>query len=480
MRDIARLLLPAIRWNPHLGTAAVRPAVERALDAGVGGFVLDGVPADASAELTEGIRDRADFAPLLLMDPAALGDRALGRPTLSLPPPAAVASLRDPHVVRRVARLTARAVRRTGCNAMLGPTCDVAGPPVTDAFGGDPSAVALAAAEWIDAAQADGVLCAAGNFPGTGRAAVDLRALPVVRAAEDALYATDLVPFRAVIDAGVAVITMAAASFPALDARERPAALSRPLIDQVLRSQLGFEGLVAADAPLLERRVGTPIAARDLVAAGIDLVLGTTRLDADLRGLLDAVAGGQVDRERVHRAAQRVRERAEMAGAPASRQTAVRDDDAWLDEVAERTIAVVRGRAVRLAGPVDVAVASDGRIDRGPVVAGFAEGVGEAGGEPGVVRHVHTALASSRSALVVVAILAARPALVRDLAPGNVPRELAAVCADARRAKRDVAVVWCGHPEALPSSLDADLAIACWNASDAMVRAAGRWMMRRV
>ncbi|MDF2771517.1 MAG: glycoside hydrolase family 3 domain protein [Geminicoccaceae bacterium] len=479
MREIARLLLPSIRWNPTLGMAAVRPTVERALDAGVGGFVLDAVPPEASLELTAAIRDRADEAPLLVMDPGALGDRTIRRQTLALPPPAAIASLRDAHVVRRVARLTARAVRRTGCNAMLGPSCNVAGAPAVESFGADASSVALAVAESVDAVQAEGVLCCVGSFPGTGRATDDVSALPVVRVTEDSLYAIDLVPFRAAIDAGAAAVSMAAAAYPSLDARMEPAALSPAVIDRVLRQQLGFDGLVAADAALLERRVGRPVAACDLVAAGVDLVLHTDRLDADLRGLLDAVTDGRVDRERVHDAARRRRERAELAGAPAP-PDARREDEAWLDELAERTIAVVRGRAVRIGALVDVVVASDRRVDRAPLVQSFADGVAQAGGDPAGVRHVHTVGPSPRSALVIVAAMTTRAVPSGPASAGHVPRELAAVCADARQSRRDIAVVWCGHPDTTPASLDADLLVACWTASDAMLRAAGRWMMRRV
>ncbi|HEX6048685.1 MAG TPA: glycoside hydrolase family 3 N-terminal domain-containing protein [Gemmatimonadaceae bacterium] len=479
MREIARLLLPSIRWNPTLGMAAVRPAVERALDAGVGGFVLDGVPMEASIELTTAIRGRADEAPLLVMDPGSFDDRVGRRQPVALPPPAAIASLRDPHVVRRAARLAGRAVRRTGCNAMLGPSCNVAGAPVVESFGADASSVALAVAESVDAVQAEGVLSCVGDFPGTGRATNDVSALPTVRVPEDSLYDVDLVPFRAAIDAGAAAITMAAAAYPSLDARNEPAALSSAVIDRVLRQQLGFDGLVLADAALLERRVGRSVTACDLVAAGVDLVLRTDRLDTDLRGLLDAVAQGRVDRERVHDAARRRRERAELAGAPAPPDSG-REDDAWLDELAERTIAVVRGRAVRMEAPIDVLVASDRRVDRSGIAQSLVDGVAQAGGDPVGVRHVHTVGAATRSTLVIVATMAPRAVRPGHGPSATVPRELAAVCADAREARREIVVLWCGHPDAAPASLDADLLVACWTASDAMLRAAGRWMMQRV
>ena len=171
MRDVARLLRPSVRWDTLRGIAAVWPTVERALDAGVGGFVLDNIPARAAAELTQRIRYRADEAPLLVVDPTMLAETSSGEPGFSLPPLAAVAAIRDTHAVRRAARATARAVRRFGGNMMLAPSGDVVGAPRTDAFGADPGAVALAVAEWIDAAQAGGVLCCGGGFAAAGRVA---------------------------------------------------------------------------------------------------------------------------------------------------------------------------------------------------------------------------------------------------------------------------------------------------------------------
>ena len=479
MRDIARLLLPSVRWDPARGMAAMRPGIERAIDAGVGGFVLDPMPVAGAGELTAFIRQRSDEAPLLVIDPATL-DEHRDVAGFSIPPPAALASLRDTHAIRRAARATARAVRRTGCNTILGPSCDVAGAPRTDAFAPDAAAVALAASEWIDAAQADGVLCIVGNFPGEGRLRDRVDAMPIVRVPEDALYASDLVPYRAVIDTGVAGVAMASAAYPVLEPSGTPAALSAAIIARVLRGELGFDGLVVADSVVMDARAGRAVSARELVRAGVDLVLRTSRLDVDLRGLLDGLQHGELDRERVHDAARRRRERAELAGAPLPIDATLAEDAAWMDELAERTIGVVRGRAVRPEPPIEVVVVSESRVDRGAVVRSFADGVAQAGGDHAAVRHVHVPTASSRPPVVVVAVPSARPAAQDVETGGRIAAELASVAAVARRVRRSIAVVWCGHPAAAPSAVDADLVIACWNGSASMLRAAGRWTMRRV
>lgn len=248
----------------------------------------------------------------------------------------------------------------------------------------------------------------------------------------------------------------------------------------MLRRELGFDGLVAADSAVLDARTGRAVSAHELVRAGVDLVVGTSRLDVDLRVLLDGVRSGELDRERVHDAARRRRERAELAGAPHPVDATLTEDAAWMDEVAERTIAVVRGRAVRPEPPIEVAVVSESRVDRGALVQSFADGIVQADGDPAAVRHVHVATASSRAPFVIVAVPSPRAAASDLDTGGRMGAELASVATAARHARRTIAIIWCGHPATAPPAVDGDLVIACWNASASMLRAAGRWVMRRV
>jgi len=472
MRELAQLLLPAIRWDPTLGFAPALPAMMRGLAAGVGGFVIEGGSQDAVAELTSAIRRSAGDAPILAVAPTELTSAEWRSRPLSVPPPAAIASLRDALVVRRVARSVAREARMAGCNALLAPSCDVPRAPRTDAFGLEAADVAGATAEWIDAAQAEGVLCFAGAFPGGGAVTDGLTGIPTVRESDDALYASDLVPFRAAIDAGVAGLVMGEASYAALDASGTPASLSRAILRRLLRTQLGFDGLAVADASLLATRWGHRVRAGDLVAAGIDLVLRPVNLDVELRALLDAVEARALDGERVHEAAQRRRIRAEMAGVPAPVPNAAMADDAWLDDVAERTITVVRGRSVRVAEPVEVVVVAARGDKASAAAAGLASGIADAGGDASTVRRVLTPGTAARTPLIVI--------VVPPTGISTSEQEVAAFCAAARAAGRESVVVWCGHPATSPPTPGASLTIASWSSSVAMLRAAGRWLVRRV
>ncbi len=472
MRELAQLLLPSVRWDPALGFAPALPGVMRGIAAGVGGFVIEGGSRDAVAELTATIRRSAGDALVIAIAPAELTSTAWRARPLSLPPAAAIASLRDALVVRRLARGVAREARIAGCNAILAPCCDVPRAPRTDAFGPEPADVAAASAEWIDAAQAEGVLCFAGAFPGGGAVTEVLTGIPTVRESDDALYASDLVPFRAAIDAGVAGVVLAEASYAALDASGTSASLSRAILGRLLRTQLGFEGLAVADASLLAMRWGHRVRASDLVGAGVDIVLRPVNLDVELRTLIDAVEARRLDGERVHEAAQRRRIRAEMAGAPAPVPNAGTSDDAWLDDVAERTITVVRGRSVRVGEPVEVAVVATRADQASAAAAAFTSGIADAGGDPSSVRRVISPPGVARTPVVVL--------VVTPTGISTSEQEVAAFCEGARRLGRESVVVWCGHPATSPASPGASLTIACWSPSAPMLRAAGRWLLRRV
>ena len=73
--------------------------------------------------------------------------------------------------------------------------------------------------------------------------------MPVVRASRDRLERVELAPFRAAIEAGVAAIMPAHAAVPALGGSiDRPATISKEILQDVLRAELGFRGLIVSDA----------------------------------------------------------------------------------------------------------------------------------------------------------------------------------------------------------------------------------------
>jgi beta-glucosidase len=326
-RLVASLLV--VRASGHLADGQRRyPVWEhdndtlRALLAeGVGGVILLG---GAAAELRLRTRQLASWAdqPLLLCADVeeGVGQRFAGASWL--PPPLGVAQIHghDPEGARRLAerygRCTGREARALGLNWVLGPVCDVNNNPANPvinvrAWGEQPAAVSELAAAFIAGVQGEGVLACAKHFPGHGDTAADSHlALPVLPHSRERLDAIELPPFRRAIACGVATLMTAHLLLPELDP-ERPATLSPRVLTDLLRHDLGFDGLVVTDALVMEAiaaRHGPGEAAVLALEAGADLVLMPADPWKAMEAILASVREGRLSEERLRLSLERRRQ----------------------------------------------------------------------------------------------------------------------------------------------------------------------------
>ncbi len=126
--------------------------------------------------------------------------------------------------------------------------------------------------------RAGGIASTAKHFPGLGAARVNTDDGTVtIRRSRAQLEATDLPPFEAAIRAGVPLVMVGHARYPALD-RNRIASQSRPIVDDLLRGELGFRGVVVTDSMEAAASLATGSITRvseRAIRAGADLVLLT-------------------------------------------------------------------------------------------------------------------------------------------------------------------------------------------------------------
>lgn len=208
-------------------------------------------------------------------------------------------------------RITAQESRALGVHWNLFPVADVnsnsANPIIgTRAFGANPSQVGDLVAAYIRGARANGMMTTAKHFPGHGNTATDSH-LAVARVDENLnqLNAVDLPPFRKAISAGVDAVMMAHVRVPALDPDPNHVATTSPrIIRDLLKTQLGFSGLVVTDAldmaGLSNRyRTNPGRAAVDAFKAGNDVLTMPLDLGASYRAMLDAVHAGEISQERL-------------------------------------------------------------------------------------------------------------------------------------------------------------------------------------
>ena len=218
--------------------------------------------------------------------------------------------------ISQFARVTAHEARRAGIHVNFAPVADVNTDPrnpiiATRSFGTDPIRVAECVGAFVRASQAAGLLCTAKHFPGHGHTSEDSHAtLPVVVDRRDALIRRDLPPFRAAIEAGVALIMSAHVSYPHWDPTGQPATTSAAVMVDLLRQELDFKGLAVSDSLLMsgvrDRYAGETELAVAALNAGIDVLLDVGDPVGTWRGLLDAVRGGRLARDRIDNAFQRL------------------------------------------------------------------------------------------------------------------------------------------------------------------------------
>jgi beta-N-acetylhexosaminidase len=205
----------------------------------------------------------------------------LRAPFTEWPPMITLGRSGDVALAARFARALAAELRAVGISLDYAPVLDVHTNPDNPVIGDRALAeraddVARLGCAIIEALQEGGIAACGKHFPGHGDTATDSHhELPVVEAPPDRLHAVELVPFRAAIEAQVAAIMTAHILIPSLD-EERPATLSRRIVNGLLREELGYEGLVLSDD--LEMRAITahyPIerAAVAAIAAGCDALL---------------------------------------------------------------------------------------------------------------------------------------------------------------------------------------------------------------
>ena len=350
MIPFADLVLPALRWDPDRGFAPCLPDAERALDLGVGGFIIFGGERGALRALITQLQAAAPH-PLLIASDLERGAGQQVQGLTQLPPLLALAT-RGVAAVREAARLTAREARDVGINWVFAPVLDLDSEPAnpivqTRAFGAIPEEVAELGAAWIMACQAGGVLACAKHFPGHGRTLTDSHAdLPVVASSRLVLDA-DLVPFRRAVAAGVASMMTAHVAYPALDRSEAPATYSGPIVQGLLRGEMGFDGLVVTDALVMEgalRGLQETEGAVRALQAGCDLLLYPKDVAAVARALGAAAASGALDGDRLEEAAMRRREALEhIAGPTPLGRGDVEAGRALGEEIARDTVQVLRG-----------------------------------------------------------------------------------------------------------------------------------------
>jgi len=274
--------------------------------------------------LTEAIMAENPYAIIAVDEEGGDVTRLFAATGAPFPGNAVLGRLDDLDTTRATAAAIGWSLRLAGCTVNFAPCVDVnsrADNPVIGvrSFSSDADRVARHGRAWVAGLQSTGVAASAKHFPGHGDTARDSHvSLPAVDRSLDQLRRRELVPFAAAIEAGCRVIMTAHIMVPQLD-RDHPATMSSNVLDQLLRGELGFSGVIVSDALDMagaSGSLGMAGAAINALRSGCDLLcLGTENTDAQLaeigHAVSSAVAEGIIAVNRVREATERVRGLAE-------------------------------------------------------------------------------------------------------------------------------------------------------------------------
>lgn len=324
---IAQLLIvPFYGESPFVDSDGDRAFQHLVRETGVGGLIILNRSVEGSVVRAEPYQmaaflnrmQRAADVPLLVAGDFERGASMRVNGTTVFPHAMAFGAANDLELTRRFGEATACEAQALGIHWILAPSADLNNNPENPvihlrSFGEDPQQVSTHVAAFIRGIQQNPrcpLPATVKHFPGHGNTNVDSHtALPLIDLPLAELEATDLVPFRAAIEAGVFSVMPGHLRIPALEPQPVPATVSRAVVTGLLREKLGFQGLVTTDGmdmKAISGRYQPGEAAVRALEAGADVLVIPEDPMAALAGVEAAVRSGRLSAERIGESAQRV------------------------------------------------------------------------------------------------------------------------------------------------------------------------------
>ena len=332
---VAQLMMPILLgdFTPS-ESAAGRRAMALIEEHRVGGIIISvGSPIEVAAKLNW-LQSLSEL-PLLIGSDLEAGagfrfDGAVHAPTniwlggaTRFPALMALGAGGDPGMAYEMGRVTALEARAIGVHVPFAPVLDVNNNPENPvinvrAIGEDPGQVAALGAAFVRGVQDHGAIATAKHFPGHGDTGIDSHlSLPVIRVSRERMDSVELLPFRRAVDTGLGAIMTAHITVPEITGASTPATLAPAVLDDLLRGEMGFGGLIFTDAMdmgAVDRMFEREEAAVRALEAGADVILMPPDLGAARRGIVAAVESGRISEERLDRSVLRILRAKERLG----------------------------------------------------------------------------------------------------------------------------------------------------------------------
>ena len=246
----------------------------------------------------------------------------------------ALAATGDPENARKMASVHGEEIGLLGIRADFAPVVDVNNNPANPVIGNrsfsdDPETVSKFGCAYLNGLHDVGIAAALKHFPGHGNTDTDSHTgFPLINNSYEELKACELIPFKAAIDAGADMVMTAHIQYPQIETETYtsvstgeqvflPATMSRKILTDILRGDMGFQGVIVSDALDMEA-ITDFFSVEDIVKytinAGVDLLIlpgvKDTKLFALTQTYLDTavslVKAGEIDEARINDAVLRI------------------------------------------------------------------------------------------------------------------------------------------------------------------------------
>jgi beta-N-acetylhexosaminidase len=273
----------------------------------VGGLVLfQGGPGREAVLINE--FQAASKVPLLTAMDAEWGIGMRLDSTISYPYQMTLGAVQDNTLLYQMGVEVGRQLKRAGIYVNFAPVVDVNNNPANPvinyrSFGEVKTNVAQKGIAYMKGMQDQGVLTTAKHFPGHGDTGTDSHeALPQINHSRERLDSLELYPFRELMHAGLGGVMVAHLNIPALDPSQRPSTLSKPIITNLLRNDLKFEGLIVTDAMNMKGVTASNppgVVDKDALVAGNDVLEFTEDVARTVAEVRKAIKAGVITQKEI-------------------------------------------------------------------------------------------------------------------------------------------------------------------------------------
>ncbi|MCI0709505.1 MAG: glycoside hydrolase family 3 protein [Chloroflexi bacterium] len=235
---------------------------------------------DLTSALYRAAEEGGQLPPIIGIDQEGGQLMAVTGGTTELPGNMALGAARSVELAEKAGMVLGRELLAMGVNLNFAPSLDVNTNPLNPvigirSFGEDPELVGELGAALIRGMQKEGVMATAKHFPGHGDTAFDTHYMtPTITHTRQRTLEVELQPFRVAIAEGVGACMTAHVRFEAFD-KDSPATMSRTVLHDLLRNEMGFTGLTITDAMDMHavNQYGSVNSVRSAIEAGADLIL---------------------------------------------------------------------------------------------------------------------------------------------------------------------------------------------------------------